>query len=189
MFSFMRDLQSLPDPLSQIYLGAKTGRTWGNKVWSSCEHSPLETAHGVCSPNHCQTKIMGNQRKEQFLGCLKNSQQTTKNFTARRKPKVRHLPLPNLFLPTMSLLPHKMPSLHQERCRKHHLQVCFSKLLRKSMGTVPLFQARGEIWFLQDAACIRFHLERICITKPHKPFLLHGFWKCFVCLESLEARL
>lgn len=48
---------------------------------SSHGHSPLEPTHGARSPNHCQTKLMGNQCKAQFLDCLKkkNKKQPTTN--------------------------------------------------------------------------------------------------------------
>jgi len=41
------------------------------------------------------------------------------------------------------------------------------------MEIVSLFQACSRLRFLQDSACIHIHLERICIIKSHKPFLVH----------------
>lgn len=157
---------------------------------SSHGHSPLEPTHGACSPNHCQTKLMGNQCKAQFLDCLKK-----KKKTANNQPKIlqhEEKPESSIFLfPTCSCPQrHYWPTKCVPYIKNNAENItCFSKVLRKRMGTVPLFQACSEICFLQDAACIHFHLESICITKPHKPFLLHSFWKCFVCLESLDARL
>lgn len=148
-------------------------------------HSPLEPAHGVRSPNHCQTKLMGSQCKAEFLGCLKNSPQPN-TLQHEENPKSGIFLFPNCSCPQCHYWPTKCVPYIKNNTENI---TCFSKVLNKSKGTVPLFQARGETCFLQDAACIHFHLESICITKPHKPFLLHSFWKCFVCLESLDARL
>lgn len=71
---------------------------------------------------------------------------------------------------------------------ENHLQKCCSKLLRECMEIVSQFQACSRIRFLQDSACIRIHLERICIIKSHKPFLVHIVFKVFFLFQDPRCK-
>lgn len=118
--------------------------------------------------------------------------QTNKNtiITAWRKPEQNEaFSSPQLVLAHSVATDPQNTFLHYECCRKHHLQKCFSKLLRECMEIVSLFQARGRIHFLQDSACTHIHLERICIIKSQRLFLAHTVFKVgFFLFKNLRCK-
>lgn len=166
MFPFIRDLQLLPNPLSQMNLFR-----WGNKAGKFIlVFSPTDSTWNKFFKPVPNIKKHYQYKKNTLLRFFKNQWiNDNKNLIAWRKPE-QSSAFSHLFPAHSVTTDPQNAFLHHECCRKHCSQKRFSKLFWEGLETVPQFQAWSKICFLQDSTCIHFNLKRICIIKSHKPF-------------------
>lgn len=133
-------------------------------------------------------KIKSNQCKEySFLGYIKIKPNQTKKPQHNKPPHTTTKKQSHIHYRSMKKTGTKLGMCIGEQENAYTMNtaeniICknaLAKPLTECMEIVSLFQACSRICFLQDTACIHIHLERICIIKSHKPFLVHIVFKVF----------